>query len=98
MGDFNAIIRMNDRIGGNAISSSEMQPMGRMIVDCEVDDLKMKGAYYTWNNKKDVEHLVYSRIDLVLMHEECLLQFPRSYAHFMPEGIYPHDPSIVRFH
>ena len=44
--------------------------MRKMIEDCEIDDLKAKVAFFTWNNKQEKEYLVYSRIDRVLINEE----------------------------
>ena len=97
MGDFNAISNPNDRIRGLTVTNADIQPMRRMMEECEVEDLKTKGAFYTWNNKQDVDHLIYSRIDRVLINEEWLALFPRSFAHLMPEGIYDHCPCFVQF-
>ena len=86
MGDLNAIRNHEDRLGGAVISNADIQPMRNLIDDCELDDLKAKGAFFTWNNKQEKDHLIYSRIDRVLINEEWLNLFPWSFANFMPEG------------
>ena len=68
--DFNAISNLNDRLGGGVISNADIQPMRKMIDDGEIDNLKAKGALFTWNNKQEKEHIIYSRIDRVLINEE----------------------------
>ena len=69
MGDFNAISNFNDRLGGNSVSNADIQSMGKMIEECEIEDLKAKGAYFTWNNKQAGDRVVYSIIDRVLINE-----------------------------
>ena len=58
-GDFNAIQGLNERIGGNPVANFEVKPMLSFTTDCEVEDLKATGSFFTWNNKQDVEHIIY---------------------------------------
>ncbi|XP_074278014.1 uncharacterized protein LOC141601619 [Silene latifolia] len=72
-------------------------PLMQFVQDCNMADLKDKGAYYTWNNKHDVGSKVYSRIGRVLCNDEWMDCFPGSYVHFMPEVMFDHYPCLIRF-
>lgn len=38
---------------------------------------------------------VYSRIDRTLVNEEWVLQYPRSFVHYLPEGRFDRCPALV---
>ncbi|XP_074288300.1 uncharacterized protein LOC141613464 [Silene latifolia] len=71
-GDFNAIMERNERIGGAEITNAEIRPMADAIRDCQLTDMKARGAFYTWNNKQGTDYVIYSRIDRVFINEEWL--------------------------
>ncbi|XP_074315654.1 uncharacterized protein LOC141651861 [Silene latifolia] len=96
-GDFNAIMANNERSGGAPITNSEMRHLLQVTQDCQLTDLCAKGAFYTWNNKHEGGTKVYSRLDRVLINDECLDIFPDSYTHFLPEGMFDHCPDIIKF-
>ncbi|XP_074266519.1 uncharacterized protein LOC141589794 [Silene latifolia] len=64
--------------------------------DCQLYDLGAKGAFYTWTNKHEVGSKFCSRLDRVLINDEWLADFPDSYSHFLPEGVFDHCPTIIR--
>ncbi|XP_074293516.1 uncharacterized protein LOC141620581 [Silene latifolia] len=96
-GDFNAIMASNERIGGAPVTNAEMRPLLQVTQDCQLYDLGAKGAFYTWTNKHEVGSKVCSRLDRVLINDEWLAEFPDSYTHFLPEGVFDHCPAIIRF-
>ncbi|XP_074288534.1 uncharacterized protein LOC141613690 [Silene latifolia] len=95
-GDFNAIMASNERIGGAPITNAEMRPLLQVTQDCQLYDLGDKGAFYTRTNKHEVGSKVCSRLDRVLINDEWLAEFPDSYTHFLPEGVFDHCPAIIR--
>ncbi|XP_074298153.1 uncharacterized protein LOC141628972 [Silene latifolia] len=96
-GDFNAIMERNERIGSLRSQIFELRPMADAIRDCQLTDMKARGAFYTWNNKQGPDSLIYSRIDRLFINEEWLEQYPDSFAHFLPEGLFDHCPGLVHF-
>ncbi|XP_074297256.1 uncharacterized protein LOC141627961 [Silene latifolia] len=94
-GDFNNIVAVDERIGGTEVTWAEMAPMRNMMSDCNLFELKMKGSYYTWNNKHEAATRVYSRLDRVIVNDDWLISFPESVAHFLPEGLFDHCPCII---
>ncbi|XP_074290770.1 uncharacterized protein LOC141617472 [Silene latifolia] len=53
------------------------------------------GSFFTWNNKHDLETLVYSRLDRCLINDDWVNIFPEAYAYLMPEGYFDHCPCVV---
>ena len=49
-GDFNAIGGLNERLGGNEVTSSEILPLINCMFDCQLHNLKTMGSFYTWTN------------------------------------------------
>ncbi|XP_074306004.1 uncharacterized protein LOC141641232 [Silene latifolia] len=96
-GDFNAVMGSNERIGGNPITHAELRPLLQLVQDCNMMDLTAKGNYLTWNNKHDIGTKIYRKIDRVLCNDDWMDNFPNSYVHFLPEGIFDHSPCLIRF-
>ncbi|XP_074299724.1 uncharacterized protein LOC141630876 [Silene latifolia] len=77
-GDFNAILDYNERIGGAPVSYADVLPLAQVTQDCNLVDLNATGAFFTWNNKHEIDDKVYSRID-----RECSLQHrTKSFKYF----------------
>ncbi|XP_074288087.1 uncharacterized protein LOC141613248 [Silene latifolia] len=96
-GDFNSVLRMGERIGGTDVTLAEILPMRKALDDCQLQEGKMIGSYFTWNNKQDDGTRVYSKIDRVLINDAWLQRFPDSVAHFLPEGLFDHCPCVIQF-
>ncbi|XP_074299195.1 uncharacterized protein LOC141630247 [Silene latifolia] len=94
-GDFNSIMNVGERIGGAAVTRAEMAPMRDAVDFCQLQELKVSGSYYTWNNKHEVSSKVYSKLDRVLVNEEWLQVLPDTVANFLPEDIFDHCPCVI---
>ncbi|KAL2900238.1 LINE-1 retrotransposable element ORF2 protein [Bienertia sinuspersici] len=95
MGDFNVVMNSEERIGSN-VRSSEMLSIRHCMEQCEMQDLPHEGNYYTWCNKQEAEHRVYSKLDRVMGNDCWLEAFPKANALFLPENISDHSPAILR--
>ncbi|XP_074299917.1 uncharacterized protein LOC141631098 [Silene latifolia] len=93
-GDFNTVLAGNERIGGAPITNAEMRPLLQVVHDCELADLGARGAFFTWTNKHETGSKIYRRIDRMLVNDECIIKFPNSYVHFLPEGMFDHYPAL----
>ncbi|RAL50969.1 hypothetical protein DM860_005325 [Cuscuta australis] len=47
MGDFNAVLLPNDRIGGNKVTEEEVREFKECMTRCEMEELPTIGSYYT---------------------------------------------------
>lgn len=75
-GDFNSLLGLNDRIGGQEVQPSEIQPFYVCVIQCRLQEMRSRGAYYTWKNRQGPDHRIYSRLDRTLINEEWLQTVP----------------------
>ncbi|XP_074301528.1 uncharacterized protein LOC141632930 [Silene latifolia] len=92
-GDFNNALNYNERIGREVIWT-EIADFRECVDYCGLTDIKGQGAFYTWNNKQMPASRNFSRIDRFLINSEWMGMYPDSYAHFLPEGLFDHNPCV----
>uniref|UniRef100_A0A803QI18 DUF4283 domain-containing protein n=1 Tax=Cannabis sativa TaxID=3483 RepID=A0A803QI18_CANSA len=94
MGDFNEILKANERIGKRA-QSLPSQRFRDSMEKCKMADLKFSGSFFTWNNKQTPEERIFSKIDRAMVNTQWLNVFPCSEAVFLPEMNFDHSPILV---
>ncbi|XP_056697592.1 uncharacterized protein [Spinacia oleracea] len=94
MGDFNAIMNMEDRVGA-AVRTADIMPMRQCMARCKLTEVKTMGRHFTWTNKQEGVDRVFSRIDRVLANEAWGDLFDGAEATFLPEGTFDHCPMIL---
>ncbi|XP_058756286.1 uncharacterized protein LOC131629522 [Vicia villosa] len=65
MGDYNNVLSVNDRLGGNKVKESEYSDLASMMDRVGLFEKESKGDHYTWSNKHSTG-TIYSRIDRVI--------------------------------
>ena len=63
LGDFNAVLYLGDKMGGNEVQLHEIKNFNACITSCELQELGGDGPYYTWTNKT-----IWTRIDRVFVN------------------------------
>ncbi|KAJ8430737.1 LOW QUALITY PROTEIN: hypothetical protein Cgig2_004630 [Carnegiea gigantea] len=91
MGDFNAVMNKEDRIGGNDVTEHEINELQSMVTQREIQELPSSGPYYSWTNKK-------SRIDRVFINAFWYDIFDYTQALHMAPGLSDHTPLQIQFH
>ncbi|KAL2938727.1 LINE-1 retrotransposable element ORF2 protein [Bienertia sinuspersici] len=95
IGDLNVVMNSEEKIGSN-VKNSKIQPIRQCMETCELHDIPYGGNFYTWCNKQEAEHRVYSKLDRV-MSNDCWLEVKfKANALFLPEAISDHSPAISR--
>ncbi|XP_021844809.2 uncharacterized protein [Spinacia oleracea] len=94
MGDFNALMDIDDRIGA-PVRLNDIQPMRNCMNSCQLDTIKTTGRLYTWTNKQEGISRVFSRIDRVLANSQWGDMFPDAEANFLPKGDFDHCPMVL---
>ncbi|XP_074298876.1 uncharacterized protein LOC141629841 [Silene latifolia] len=89
------IISVDERIGGAAVTWTEIAPMISMMNVCNLHEFKVTGSYYTWNNKHDNDTKVYGRLDRIIVNDDWLISYPDSVAQFLPEGLFDNCPCAI---
>ncbi|XP_062113971.1 uncharacterized protein LOC133824979 [Humulus lupulus] len=95
-GDFNAAFESEDRVGGRAISSLELDDAQNWRALGLVDELRARGSHFTWTNKQMNEGRIFSRLDRVFKNEDLLDIFPHSEAVFNWELHSDHCYCIIK--
>ncbi|KAM6543567.1 hypothetical protein CsatB_008014 [Cannabis sativa] len=96
MGDFNAILAKEERVGHRVCyhPDADMQ----CVQQCQIEDVKATGCYFTWSNKQQGRDRICSNIDRILANQEWLDQYPNDEAMFLNEGTFDHTPAILSLH
>nr|XP_009792506.1 PREDICTED: uncharacterized protein LOC104239547 [Nicotiana sylvestris] len=94
MGDFNAVLNMDDRIGGNPATVNQVMEFQDFVESCGLLELPPKGSTYTWSDRHEVQRML-SKIDWAFINNEWLLQMPAYIANYLPAGISDHSPIKV---
>ncbi|XP_058783664.1 uncharacterized protein LOC131658381 [Vicia villosa] len=74
IGDFNNVIKAQDRVGGRLVSVAEIRDLKEMMDNTGLAKLDSVGEYYTWSNKH-VDGIIYSRIDHLLGNIDWLTAY-----------------------
>ncbi|KAJ8419375.1 hypothetical protein Cgig2_022175 [Carnegiea gigantea] len=82
LGDFNAVLSKDDRIGGNEVTYHDIQELSSFMEACEVLEMPSSGAFFTWTNKS-----IWSRIDRVFINTK-----------YLPLGLSDHSPILIHSH
>lgn len=93
-GDLNSIMSRDERCGSR-ISHNKIAPMNDFMVHCDLSVMARKRCFYTWNNKQDGIHRVFTRIDRAMVDEAWNSNFPTFIINYLPEVSFDHCPGII---
>ena len=91
MGDFNAVLRSGERIGGEDIQQNEVVDFADCLTQCELQEVPLKGAFFTWTNKT-----IWSRIDRALVNCYWYHDLGLTQAVCISEGLSDHTPIKIK--
>ncbi|XP_070014337.1 uncharacterized protein [Nicotiana sylvestris] len=79
-GDFNEVIRQNEKFGGNPINNSRVDAFAKCLNYCNLLHLGFKGSRYTWTNKRRNGNIIIERLDRILAKSDSLQIYPETVA------------------
>lgn len=62
LGDFNNVLHITDRIGGAAVTLTEVKKFQECIRACKLEEMERRGQNYTWNDKGTTNSLFKNRL------------------------------------
>ncbi|KAJ8435393.1 hypothetical protein Cgig2_009644 [Carnegiea gigantea] len=92
LGDFNAILHTEDRMGGIEVTDSEIRDFVDCVFNCELQEMQSTGAYYSWTNKT-----IQTRIDRVFNNSPWYNGFDNTHMSYMANSLSDHNPILIRF-
>ncbi|KAL5737160.1 hypothetical protein ACOSQ2_031948 [Xanthoceras sorbifolium] len=75
-GDFNKILKDEEKLGGSCRNSGAMARFRRAVDDCNLMDMGFKGDRFTWNNRQFNGGLIQERLDRIFCNLEWRALFP----------------------
>ena len=91
MGDFNSILRQDERVGGNSVSHYQTGDFAECCDGLGLTDLQYTGCHLTWSNGT-----VWSKLDRVMGNVPWLQWEVFSHVDFLPSGcLSDHSPCVV---
>ncbi|RAL53575.1 hypothetical protein DM860_012190 [Cuscuta australis] len=95
LGDFNTVLKMDERVGGNPVNWEEITEFSSCLSTCGLEDLPYEGSKYTWCNNQGLGKLIYSKLDRIMGNVEWLLKFDFK-ACFREGGVSDHSAMILK--
>ncbi|VFQ60257.1 unnamed protein product [Cuscuta campestris] len=90
-----AVLSVEDRKGGNPITSDEIQDFKECIEDCGLDEIPSDGHYNTWSNKQKGDRRISSKLDRDLANLNRMDYFDTKTV-IMEEGVSDHSPLLLK--
>jgi len=59
LGDFNSILNVEDRIGGNPITWAEMMDFNKCVKESRLLEFPTQGNKYTWSDKHEENRIFF---------------------------------------
>ncbi len=84
-GDFNEIVRMEEKQGRSPRAKSQMQAFRDVLDECGFVDLGYTGAPFTWCKNRDDWNTVWERLDRAVATTTWLELFPLAKVHHLDE-------------
>ncbi|XP_074300223.1 uncharacterized protein LOC141631456 [Silene latifolia] len=85
---------MHDQYKGREVTWARIANFKGCVNYCGLTDIKGQGTFFTWNNKQVPASRGFSRIDRFMVNADWLDVYPDGYAHFLPEGLFDHNPCV----
>lgn len=95
-GDFNTIVRLDERSGGNGRLSPDSLAFGEWIHENSLIDMGFQGSKFTWKRGRDTNSFVAKRLDRVQCCAEARLKWQEAKVVHLPCFSSDHTPLFVQ--
>ena len=95
-GDFNTIVRLDERTGGNGRLSQDSLAFGEWINGLSLIDMGFKGGQFTWRRGKSTNTFIAKRLDRVLCCAQSRLRWPEAVVSHLPFLASGHTPIYLQ--
>lgn len=95
IGDFNAVLSSEDKVGGKLVASSSYGGFKKMINDNGLIDLGFEGYAFTWNNRRGGLANIQERLDRGFSNDKWKLQFPNASVTHLIACCSDHKPLLI---
>ncbi|XP_075675058.1 uncharacterized protein LOC142644299 [Castanea sativa] len=92
MGDFNEIVKAEEKMGGALRRESQMKDFKEALDYCGFRDLGFVGALYTWCNNQFDKTTIWIRLDRGVATSSWIQMFPSTRVHHILGSLSDHCP------
>jgi hypothetical protein len=95
IGDFNEIVTLSEKSGGNMRQRSQMTAFQNTIEECDLTDLGFVGPKFTWSNCQEGHDTIRERLDRGVANREWRRAFPEAEVHVAVSACSDHAPLFL---
>ena len=95
VGDFNEIVRQEEKLGGAIRHHNQMQLFWDIIYECGFMDLRFTGSQITWSKHFEDGHSIWERLGRGLVNNNWFLKFSGSRVHHLHCSSSDHSPLLI---
>lgn len=95
-GDFNSIVRLDERTGGNGRLSLDSIAFGEWINETLLIDMGFTGNKFTWRRGRSMNHYVAKRLDRIFCCAQARLQWQEASVKHLPFMASDHAPLYMQ--
>ncbi|KAG7537202.1 Reverse transcriptase domain [Arabidopsis suecica] len=95
-GDFNTIVRLDERSGGNGMLSADSVAFGEWMSELSLIDMGFRGGKFTWRRGRETRTFVAKRLDRVLCCASARLRWQEAVITHLPFFSSDHAPLYLQ--
>jgi len=95
LGDFNAILTADDRVGGDMNWYRHQDDFHNCIRQSELLQIPYTGIRFTWHNGQHGDHIIQKKLDWIFGNQCLFSTWPAAHSVFQPRHISDHSAMIL---
>ncbi|GMI96865.1 hypothetical protein HRI_003355800 [Hibiscus trionum] len=95
LGDFNEILSLEEKQGGLLRSDWQMNNFRNALLDCNLDNLGYRGAWFTWEWGRHASNNIRERLDRGVANQAWWDLLPNFQVDHLPHSISDHCPILL---
>lgn len=96
VGDFNEVLCVEDKFGGNQININRTMAFKSCLDSCNFVDLGFAGPKFTWSNKRQITDLILERIDRCFANPLWRILYLEAAVTHLPRTFSNHHPVLIK--
>lgn len=94
IGDFNELLQISDKRGGNRATHSRCQILSEFIFSCQARDVCSPSNVFSWR-KKHNDQYIYEKLDRCFVSPQWASKYQNSFLHYDTYTCSDHAPIIL---